>query len=391
MITRKTINVITTSFYPEKNANANRINSLVKVLSVRYKVNVIYLLEAGKAYDIRATTSEFSENANVAFHPIMQSKYSGSNFFARIMHELWSSVKLNYYNLRIHSEVSIFSIPYLMLLPVSGVFSIFYNRRKVLEIRDIVWLYLEFAGSGISLTTKKIVDSIALNFVYKFDFIITVTQSQLDYLCAEGVPANHARVIPNGIDKVRFQHLSSLNINKNSSIVITYAGTIGLAQNLITLVEAARLLKNNFSYHFCIAGKGNDLPKVLNAIELNHLSNIEYLGELEWSDLMKLYSNSSILYAQLTNSPSLLAAKPTKIFEYASTGLPIIFGGFGEGERLVSKLENCRCIKPDDPEALVRTIGDINHGVISSYNKHLIKDNYIREDLLYDYISVIDC
>ena len=386
----KTVNIITTSFYPEKSANANRINSLVNVLSKQHRINVIYLLEAGKDYNCGATTSKFSENKNVSFYPVLQSKHNGANFAARILHELWHSVKLNYHNLRVNSDVSIFSIPYLMLLPVTNVFNFFYKRRKILEIRDIIWLYLEFAGKNVPSAITKIAESMSLLFVSKFDFVVTATQSQLDYLIAKGLPSDRMSVIPNGIDKFKFEQLINIKTNKKSSIIVTYAGTIGFAQGIGTLLEAANILRNNSNYYFCIAGRGNDLVKILSAIELNALSNVSYLGELNWRDMLRLYSRSGILYAQLIDSPSLSTAQPSKIFEYASTGLPIIFGGSGESEKVLSKLENCKCVKPNDPGALVAAIEGLSFSCASHYNKEVIKMNYLRENLLGEYLSIID-
>ena len=384
----KTVNVITTSFYPERTANANRINSLVKVISKDCTVNVIYLLGVGKAYASQVTTDEFGRNVN--FHPIVQKEYNGANFVARTLHELWFSIKLNQQNLRIKSDVSIFSVPYLMLLPVSGVFNFIHRRRTLLEIRDLIWLYLDYSDKKFFRIASKVLENILLYFACRFDFLITVTRSQLDYFCAREKFAGNVAVISNGIDELKFQRLSSIAQNKKHKITITYAGTIGFPQNLITFVEAAKILKDQSEYHFCIAGRGNDLTRVLDAIKLNELCNIDYLGELDWDELLDLYSESSILYAQLFDRPSFLTAQPSKIFEYASTGLPIIYGGFGEGERLIAELENCKSIQPSDPLKLVRAITDVDTTVNSKFNKDFIKNNYIRESLLCDYLAIIN-
>ena len=75
-------------------------------------------------------------------------------------------------------------------------------------------------------------------------------------------------------------------------------------------------------------------------------------------------------------------AMPSKLYEYASIGLPIIYGGVGCATTFVKKLEHSKVIKPNSVEELVSAINTMrnNYYPISTKNRLLIKNQYIREN-----------
>ena len=72
---------------------------------------------------------------------------------------------------------------------------------------------------------------------------------------------------------------------------------------------------------------------------------------------------------------------PSKLYEYASTGLPIIYAGLGEARNFVNKLENCTTIDPGDVDALEKAILRYKEAplTISQKNKDFVSKNFIRE------------
>lgn len=378
----KTVNIVTSYFFPEKAAGANRVNSIVKKLSEDNIVNVIYLVERGKNINLEETQKQFNNNVNL--YPILQKDFQGNNFIKRIFYETLYAFKLNIKNIFIKSDVTIVSIPYLMLLPVSGFFALFYRRKKIVEIRDLIWLYLDFSEKKALQKAKVLLEKICIWAVNRFDTLVTTTKSQLDYFKKDGI------VIENGIEKSKFEELSLISYPKiEDKIHISYAGTIGFPQNLMTFVEAANILKNDTRYVFNLAGKGNDLNRVLKYVDDNNLTNVNYLGELDWESLKNVYANSHILYAQLKDTISFRTAQPSKVFEYASTGFPIIFGGVGESEKSIRMFENSICIAPDEPNLLVERIRKITYKK-SEDNIKIVQNDCIREDIITKYLELIN-
>ena len=87
----------------------------------------------------------------------------------------------------------------------------------------------------------------------------------------------------------------------------------------------------------------------------------------------------SILYAQLDKK--YVSAMPSKLYEYASLGLPIIYGGIGQAKLFIDNLENAITIPPNNVKTLVAAIKKVKEksSSISNKNRELIKEKYLRE------------
>ena len=97
------------------------------------------------------------------------------------------------------------------------------------------------------------------------------------------------------------------------------------------------------------------------------------------TEILKYYERSKILFAQLKENFSM--AMPSKLYEYASTGLPIVYGGKGEAVKFVERLENGYVFKPSNVEKCKNLISDIFRQdiKISTHNRKFIEANFIRE------------
>ena len=80
-----------------------------------------------------------------------------------------------------------------------------------------------------------------------------------------------------------------------------------------TLLEASK----NFPYlQFNIVGEGKDLKNLIKIAERQE--NIKFFGRINWEHLLKVYEETSILYAQLSHN--FLYAVPSKLYEYLASG-----------------------------------------------------------------------
>ena len=85
-------------------------------------------------------------------------------------------------------------------------------------------------------------------------------------------------------------------------------------------------------------------------------------------------------------------AMPSKLYEYASAGLPIIYGGEGTAVEFVKNLENARAIKPNNKKELKEAIlfFQSKDGFCSKKNQDFIKKNYIREEEAKKIIKIVE-
>ena len=76
-------------------------------------------------------------------------------------------------------------------------------------------------------------------------------------------------------------------------------------------------------------------------------SEVEFLPPVDRSRLIQLYKDSDILFLHLNDYEVFKSVLPSKIFEYAATGKPILagVGGFF-ADFLRSNIDNCQIFPP---------------------------------------------
>lgn len=373
-----TINFLTSHFLPENTACTNRVLSLVLELEKRFKVNVICLTEKGVyPEDI---IRKYSENITIFY--VFQPMFDGRNFQKRAIREITYLIKLIRFSNSLESDLVIATSPYMFMIPLVG---IGINKKKVIDIRDLVWEYLDESSSS-KLIIKRIITKVMKFGISRFDGISVTNDLELNILTSiYGV--NNIDMIPNGIEKEKYEKLSTIEPKQGDKLTITYVGNIGLAQNLIIFVEAALKLPD---YEFIIIGDGIDSMKIKNYASSHGAKNINFAGKVSWHELESYYQKSSILYAQLDEN--YISAMPSKLYEYASLGLPIIYGGVGQAIKFVNRLENSFSIEPNNLEMLINAIecSKINAGKVSVQNKKLIESDFLRENIAKKFVEIIE-
>ena len=355
----KDINIICTHFYPDTSSAASRIRSIVDILSKTYSINVIYLTTEKNEKIDHELKNIFKHHMKIDFFPVIQKKYDRSNLMVRMLYEIYYSFRLTVLDKRKKAKLSIISVPFLFLLPVSGMSRLLMGGRKsILDVRDLTWKCFDVKKSILLKIYSRLIEKLCLFSSKKFDFLVTTTKSQLEYFKKNGVNIPK-KVIKNGISLERFKKLKNLKKRKEKYkdyFVILYAGRVGYPQNLMTMVKTAEIMRQHKNILFLIVGTGNEIQSIENYIKTKNLDNVKLTGEVSWEKVTKLYQEADILYAKLKNTYSLRTALPAKIFEYSSTGLPFIYGGYGEGKEECIKIANVHVVKPDDPTVLKNKI-----------------------------------
>lgn len=267
------------------------------------------------------------------------------------------------------------TIPSMFLLFLSGRIR---GSKRLLDIRDLTWEYLSDNGA-VTRFAKRFFRVLARRKIPTFDYISVTNRAEESYL-VENVSLSPARMIltPNGITRSQFDSVSPENAHgrDNSKPLVAYVGNVGVAQNLVTLVDAAKRLPD---VDFRIVGGGSDYDRV--AAEAADVPNVTMTGRVNWSEIPPVYREADILYAQL--SADFAGAMPSKLYEYLATGKRVIYGGVGEATDVLSQFEGVKVVQPDNAEMLAADIQELTQDKadtgINHSNRELIAANYIRE------------
>lgn len=304
------------------------------------------------------------------------SETRSTSFIQRALKEVNASAYLLAIARRQKADVYLITIPSMFLAFLAPVF--LYNSKVVLDIRDITWEYLS-DHAALHKYSKRLIRLTFKNVINFYKAVSVTNNTELSYVKNIWKRKRPVLLTPNGIMKDQFDKVKEVKIAKNSLLTVTYIGSIGLPQHLETLVLAAKELQD---VKFRIVGSGMEQDKINKLILENKLENIEIIGEVPWYKVIDYYSETDILYAQLT--PEFSGAMPSKLYEYLATGKYIIYGGSAQATKTLSNFHNNSVIRPCNTKELVEAIlyikNDSRKTEINYENREKIKQRYIREE-----------
>ncbi len=137
---------------------------------------------------------------------------------------------------------------------------------------------------------------------------------------------------------------------------VVFAGNIGKAQSVETIVTAARLLQDLPELKIVFVGSGSMLSWIQEKIREEGISNIQCLGRFDISYIPLIYAHSSALLLTLNADEILKYTLPWKTQSYMAAGKPIIGAIDGEGARTILEARCGVCGPAEDARALADNI-----------------------------------
>lgn len=135
---------------------------------------------------------------------------------------------------------------------------------------------------------------------------------------------------------------------------VLYAGTLGLAQNVGTLLDAARLAGDEIQVW--VAGDGADGPALRDSVARKPAGNVRLFGTVPHADVPGLYRDADVAVVLLRDKPIFDGALPTKMLEAMASARPVVLSARGEAAELVQAHRAGIVIPPEDPEALAEAL-----------------------------------
>jgi glycosyltransferase involved in cell wall biosynthesis len=181
------------------------------------------------------------------------------------------------------------------------------------------------------------------------DKINIVSPGFLDYL-KKISPILSPSVYTNGIDEEFFNKNFSSEQNRLFPLIL-YTGNIGSGQGLHKILpKAVNELKN---IKFKIIGDGSAKKLLSDQHLFQSTQNIEFLNPMPRKDLINEYQNADILFIHLNDHKAFHKVLPSKIFEYAATGKPILAGISGyAAEFFSSYIKGSEVFNPCDVDSM---------------------------------------
>lgn len=137
---------------------------------------------------------------------------------------------------------------------------------------------------------------------------------------------------------------------------LVFAGNIGSAQAVDTLVLAAERLKHLSNFKLVIVGSGSKLNWLKEQKVHKGLDNLLLVGRFPSSEMPHLFSRAAGLLVTLKSEEIFSYTVPSKIQAYLAAGRPIIAALDGEGARVVEEAGAGICCPAEDAAGLALSL-----------------------------------
>ncbi|MCI0595839.1 MAG: glycosyltransferase family 4 protein [candidate division Zixibacteria bacterium] len=229
------------------------------------------------------------------------------------------------------------------------------RMRKSILVLHVSDLFPEGAAAVDMLARGKLFAVLKrmANFFYReADAIITVTTGLKDAILADGIPSQKIRFIPNGVADAHVRPRAESVANGKFRAV--YAGNLGRAYNLSSVIEAAQRLEGK-GFEFEFIGDGIDRPAAEKQAQA--LSNVRFLGGMPVALMFERLYQADAMVIPLSGKEALEAVVPSKMADAMAASLPVILAA-RKGE-LVDIVREAGCglvVEPENPQALAEAL-----------------------------------
>lgn len=257
-----------------------------------------------------------------------------SNFIGRLINYFSFTfvVALHFIHLRNYKSIIVYSNP--PILPfIAALANKFFNTKVVFVSYDV---YPELAQITNNISQNSIISkmmSIINKVVFKrVNKVVALSSEMKAFLLnhRSTLTEQKVEVIPNWYeDKGSSKTLDSIDnkifssTKKDGTLVVSYFGNMGICQDLDTIIDAIRALKDDSKVKFIFAGHGNKMQLMKDIIEKEKIKNVIIFDFLHGQDFQDALNISDCFIVSLAKGVTGLAV-PSKTYSYMMAGKPVI-------------------------------------------------------------------
>lgn len=138
---------------------------------------------------------------------------------------------------------------------------------------------------------------------------------------------------------------------------VVFAGTMGKAQALDAVLQAARIVEGSEpDVRFVFVGGGTEVARLRNLAKEMNLDNVVFEARRPMAEIGALLRSADVLLVHLKDDPLFAVTIPSKTQAYLAAGRPIVMAVRGDAAELVERAAAGVVCPPEDPGALAARI-----------------------------------
>ncbi|MEA3493431.1 MAG: glycosyltransferase family 4 protein [Candidatus Margulisiibacteriota bacterium] len=201
------------------------------------------------------------------------------------------------------------------------------------------------------------------SFIYRRSDMITVhTEGNKEYVVSKGAKADRTEVVYNWVDPEMVKPGNrdndfSRKYKLLDKFIISFAGTMGFAQDLGCVIDAAKLLKDNKDIQFVLVGDGVERKLLEERVHKERIGNIKFINT-QPLDIYPQILNASDACLVTLRKELTVASIPGKVLSIMAAEKPIVASVPLSGD-VPKKLEQYNCgvyVGAGEPDNLAKSI-----------------------------------
>jgi glycosyltransferase involved in cell wall biosynthesis len=281
------------------------------------------------------------------------------SFFSFMFSSVWTALRVKDVDLVMGTTPPIFQA-------VSAWFVALVRRKPfLLEVRD---LWPEF-GVSMGVLTNPIIIWLARwleNFLYaRATHILVNSPAYRKYMLDKGLPEKKVTFIPYGTDVDMFNpnvdgSAIRRKLGMDDKFVVVYAGALGQANDIYTILRAADRLRNEPDIRFVLFGDGKERVHIENESRRRNLENVIFAGVHPKKEMPAVLASSDVCLAILQDITMFRTTYPNKVFDYMAAGRATVLVIDGVIREVIETSHGGVFVEPGDDELLAKTVLELS-------------------------------
>lgn len=250
--------------------------------------------------------------------------------------------------------------PPIMVGVAAAVAGFFRRVPVVVDVQDIWPDTLRATGMINSERLLALIGRVCRWTWRRMDRVIAQSEGFRRLLIERGVAPERIRVVHNWGDHIEAGNAAPAPLAAFAvpgRFRVLFAGNIGIAQALDTVLDAAaRLGAAHPDIEFCILGDGLGTERLKQVATARGLANVRFFPRVSKAEVGPWLAAADVLLVHLKDDPLFAITVPSKTQAYLAAGRPILMAVAGDGADMLRASGAGLAVPPEDAAALAAAV-----------------------------------
>ncbi len=228
------------------------------------------------------------------------------------------------------------------------------------------------------------------NKIYQKSDKILISSSMFeDYMTEKfGIAKEKIEYLPQYAETL-FSPEKCAKTKENGYFDVMFAGNVGIAQDLETMVSAAYELKEHKNVRWHVVGDGSDIERLEKLVKEKELESVIFHGRHAVEEMPLFYGMADVMLITMNNDPIMSYTLPGKVQTYLAAGKAIVGAVDGETQKVINEARCGKCVPSGDYKKLAEAvlelsgepekIKEMSELSVQYYGRHFSKDKFFEK------------